>query len=159
MRVVVSEHENKILTERLEILEKQRKKKNLLVYGLEIPEGSDFISFASSTLPRFLKIEIRADQISNIYQENIFRKARELKNSGIAIAHYLTFNERSDYEILKKYEEAYKGDSKTIYFIRGRFLHMNGTMYSAEELRDLESNEETDRTKVGNNHLGSEQGV
>ncbi|KAL3287938.1 hypothetical protein HHI36_002394 [Cryptolaemus montrouzieri] len=77
---------------------------------------------------------------------------------GIAIAHDLTFNGRSDYKILKKYAEAYQGDPKTKCFSRGRFLHLNGTKYSAEELRDLESNEETDRIKVGNNNLGLEQG-
>lgn len=160
------QEENLALKERIDILERNIRKKNIAVYGINVDEdGNNLLSNSISTLNDiFGKHFLKPGDIANIYhpkkenistpiiiefltyskKEDIFKNLHRLKDTGVTIYNDLSKVDRKINKVLKnKLKEARKKniDAK----IKGKSIVVAGKEYTYENLIAQEA------TKV--NHL------
>lgn len=159
--------ENNYLKSKVEQLEKISKKKNILVFGLELGNEEEIVEYTVNTLSQLLQININStNDISNLYQvttqhtkfikiefvsqfikDKILKNGFKLKNTKLRIVNDLTYKEREDYKILKTYLNEVKTDPNNVCYIRKNQLIVNNVTYTAEELKETGLQEEENLSK------------
>ncbi|CAG9817050.1 unnamed protein product [Phaedon cochleariae] len=156
------ELENKILKDKVEYLEREAKRKNLIVFGLQ--KASDEITpeFICSELEELLDVRVNQSEISDLYtigigenrplkiefvnnfiKSKILKNCSKLKGTNIRIANDLTLKQRQDGQLLRKHLTlARLNDKNSNCFIRRNKLVVDNTSYSPEELEKSDTNEE-----------------
>lgn len=71
------------------------------------------------------------------------KNAKNLKGTNISIANDLTEKQRKQYQILRKHLNLARGNKEENCFIKGNKLHVNGKIYTPEDLEDWEDTEDT----------------
>lgn len=156
--------ELEILKKRCIFLERKFKKNNIIIYGLpKINETHKLLKHTLKVLNESLGTSISAGDINNIYKvgqsENppvilefatflkkitLFQDKKKLKNlkeTGITINNELCVEDREENKILRyhlKNARAQNHEAKIV----GYKLIINGDVYTAKELEDLEAEEE-----------------
>ncbi|KAL3279093.1 hypothetical protein HHI36_016607 [Cryptolaemus montrouzieri] len=115
------EKENSRLKEKLEILERNSKKKSLIVFGLNEEPRDISLGSISETLKSLLKVEIKDTDISDLYSLGGYPD--------------LTFRQRGDNKILRKHLMEARAHSSTKSFIKGNILHIGQKSYTIKELK------------------------
>lgn len=147
---------NNTLTKKVELLERNFKKNNILIFGLE---NSHTISpdQICTTLSRLLKINIGISDINNVYclknirnqpikiefltflkKLEILRNCKNLKGTGISICQDLTFKQREENKKLKIFLDSFRQDSETRSYIKGNKLYVENKAYTLEELEQIQ---------------------
>lgn len=149
--------ENKIIQ-----LDRKTRRKNIVIFGLEIINQTDFHSESIEKINNLLGLNIVSNDISNIYQlkktgdsippifiefvsllkkDIIFQNISKLKGSGIAITHDLSYEDRQKHKIL--YNHLKKARSQKISArIVGDKLEIDNKLYTAEQLAHFSDSEE-----------------
>ncbi|KAG5867040.1 hypothetical protein JTB14_008339 [Gonioctena quinquepunctata] len=154
------ETENQILTNKVEILEMNSEKNNILIFGLE---SSEDISATSVTkkLKTLLDVNVNEADLNNLYRLNksekppvkiefichlkkteILKQTKKLKGTGIAISHDLTFKQRREQKILKTFLNRARENPADQSYIKGNKLYVNSKAYTVEELQEISYSEE-----------------
>lgn len=133
-------------------LERQVRKNNILIFGLDLQEENNLQEFVLKSLNNKLEINLKESDINNIYEikgrkgnfvklelisymkkQIIFQNIKKLKNSKLSIAHDLNFEDRNKNKILVKHLKEAKSKNYSAKIV-GRKLIVNGTSYAAEDL-------------------------
>lgn len=166
----LSEQDNKIdlltkkckdLEAHCKSLEKRSRKNNILVFGLQIPDGGNLLNNTVIELNNLLEVQIKDSDINNIYllksakiapikiefmsflkKRLVLDNRRKLKNTGIFLADDLSVEEREDKRYLSKHLKISRS-KKYLARIKGRTLIVNGVSYTVEQLREINENEES----------------
>lgn len=159
--------ENESLKLKVEHLERESKKKNLIVFGLNKPSEEITPEFIINEIKQLVDVEINQSEISDLYTigrgqnrpvkielTNNFRKSLILKNcfklkgTHIKIANDLTLKQRQEGQILRKHLNLARldGNNRNC-FIRRNKLIVDDISYSPEELEKNETEEDAAHSK------------
>lgn len=135
--------------------ERQSRKNNLIIFGLEIDQKTNLLDSVLKKLKDLLDVDIFDNDINNIYQLkngkicpikvefvsylkklSILKKVSKLKGSGISIAQDLCKEDRQEHKILQEYMKLAR--SKHLHAkIKGYKLQINNDFYTCEELQEI----------------------
>lgn len=157
-KVVNLEKENQELKDRIEKLERENKKNNIIVFGTERRQqnlnNKEFIEHLNSLLGTTLNendvnniyplgkhknAPVKLEFISYLKKNDVFKKIRNLKGKNLSITHDLTSKQREIHKILRKHLQIQRQNKENISFIKNEKLYVNDTAYDVDELLDLES--------------------
>lgn len=161
------ENKYKDLRVKYEKLERELKKNNIIIFGLTAPVDN-LEEFIRDSLNNLLGIKLLPGDISNAYsigkqkekrpiivklvtyfkKQEILKKLKKLKNTGVSIAQELSLEEQRENKILR--QSLKKARSKNLNaFIKNNKLIINGESYTASQLAVEEENSEPEtETKV-----------
>lgn len=163
-RIIEVEEENSYLKNKIERLERETKKNNIVIFGLnkeakeididtvckEISqlvevktEISDIANF--HCLGRNKNCPVKVEFLSTIKKNSILSKTKKLRNTGIAIVQDLTIKQRQERRFLREHAEKQRKTGKEAH-IRGNKLFVNNEEFSIEDLKKLEEEPEGRRT-------------
>ncbi|XP_044764476.1 uncharacterized protein LOC123321037 [Coccinella septempunctata] len=155
-KITAVELENEHLKNRVELLERNSREANIVLFGLD-KEPKDITSeFVIERLNGLLDTNIRKSHLNNILclgrskncpvkvefvsylkKREIFRNVKNLRGTGIYIENDLTEAQREEQKILRRYLRLWRGEGKGC-FIRGNRLVVDGTYFSVTQLLQLE---------------------
>ncbi|CAG9815996.1 unnamed protein product [Phaedon cochleariae] len=121
--IVTLEKENSKLQNKVELIERNNKRNNIIVFGLG----------------KHKNCPVKIEFISYLKKNTIFQKISNLKNTGIAIAHDLTQNQQEEFKILKSHLRGVRKDNSKKSYLRGNKLIVDGIEYTAEDLQEREN--------------------
>lgn len=163
-RILEIEEENSYLRNRVERLERETRKNNIVIFGLnkepkdinlnsvcqeisqlveEKTEISDIANFYC--LGRNKNCPVKVEFLSTIKKNSILNKTKKIRNSEIAIVQDLTLKQRQDRKFLRKHVEKHRKAGRETY-IRGDKLIVNNKIFTIEDLKKLEEEEQERRT-------------
>ena len=170
--------ENNKLKKRVEILERNIRKNNIAVFGLNEIDENNLLASTQKKIKEVLKIEIKQSEINNIYKpksehqitpvivelttflkkSEIFKaigKLKEnnlekLKESGLIITNDLPKEERDKQKVLRKKLKNARSKNQNAKIQRGKLL-INGKIYDYEDLK----NDREEENKSGNENINS----
>lgn len=142
-------------------LEKDSRKNNLIVFGVEAPK-ENLNRFIVEFLTKHLDIPITTHDVNDVYtigkqsnkkpviiklttylmKQQILKNAKKLKGTNIVITEELNLEERQENKILRRNLKKARSENLNAY-IRNKKLFVNGEEYSAKQLADEE--EDTDK--------------
>ncbi|KAK9871655.1 hypothetical protein WA026_014103 [Henosepilachna vigintioctopunctata] len=135
------ERENKILKEKIEALEKQNIKNNLVIFGLpikhdEVTAQSSFRSDINDvyTLGKGINEPIKVELLYFIKKRKILHNTKQLKNTKISISNDLTELQREEQKILRQHLKYLLENTEKRCFIQGNKLIIDNKGYKATEL-------------------------
>ncbi|KAK9892151.1 hypothetical protein WA026_018354 [Henosepilachna vigintioctopunctata] len=152
------ERENKILKEKIEALEKQNIKNNLVIFGL--PNKHDEVTAQSvvQEINRLLQIELSESDINDVYslgkginkpikvellsfitKRKILYNTKHLKNTNIFISNDLTELQREEQKILRQHLKYLRENTEKRCYIKGNKLIIDSKGYNATELEKFHS--------------------
>lgn len=153
------EKENIFLKNKVEILERNLKKNNIIIFGLENQDTSSLA--ITEKLSTLLGVVVRESDLNNSYpvgktekppvkvefisylkKLDILKQCRKLKGTGITISHDLTLEQRREHKILKHYLNKSRENPTHRSFIKGNKLYVNDTVYTVNELEEINNSEE-----------------
>lgn len=148
------EKENQNLRNKVEQFDRNNRKNNILIFGLERQSKEVPVESIKSELKNLLDIDLKENDISNVYylgnQErspiklelvSFLKKSAILKNCGklkgtkISIINDLTEFQREEYKSLRQHMHRLKNPSNQC-FIKANKLYINNKPYSIEELEE-----------------------
>lgn len=147
------ERENELLKHNFEIIERDAKQNNLLIYGLKLEQYNTTENICH-TLQNTLEINITASDINNYYMLNIpnnplkislisglkkkeiLKNCRKLKGTDIIIRQDLTYKQRQDHKILRDHLKQARENKEIKSFIRGNNLYIGEKKYTVETLKN-----------------------
>ncbi|CAG9825780.1 unnamed protein product [Phaedon cochleariae] len=153
-KVKFLETQNNDLNAEIEIVKRNKKKNNLVIFGIEEVEESETWSVVKATLESKLSIKLEEDDINNslrigkqntngkrpiilelvrnLKKQEILKNCRKLKGTEISISHDLTPKERDEKKVLyKHYKEAKENKCEATLF-RNKLV-INGVPYKYED--------------------------
>lgn len=162
------EKENQNLRRKVEILERNTKKNNIVVFGLHKGKEEFSVDNICNKLNSHLGVRItRADIndtyllgrsqncpvkvefISNLTKINVLRNCNKLKGTGVTISADLTKVQQQNHKILRSYLKKLRETGEEGCYIKGEKLYRNNIGYTAEEILEIEETIETvEPTKV-----------
>ncbi|CAH1974999.1 unnamed protein product [Acanthoscelides obtectus] len=152
-----------------EKLQKELKKNNLIVFGLNAPSDCNLISFVIGKINSLLELSLVPSDINDVYtigkqtsnkpiilklvsylkKKEILRNCKKLKGTNIAIGVELTPEEQKEQKILRQQLKKARKQNQNA-FIKNRKLVVNGTEFTAHELiADEESSDEEEEIETG----------
>lgn len=153
-KIKILEKENIDLKNKVEILERDSRKNNLIIFGLDINYKEVSVKSICNRLKQLLGIDLSETDINNIYplgkvdnspiklelvsqlrKREILQNCNKLKGSKIFIAHDLTENQRSEYKILRAHLNQAKENTDNRCFIKGNRLYVNNIAYTVDDLQ------------------------
>lgn len=157
------------LKTRYEKLEKELRKNNVIIFGLENPQ-ENCCDYVISKLNTLLGVNITRNDINNLYpigkqtikrpiivkftsyltKQEVLKNGKKLKNTNISIADELTLEERREKKILWQHLKKAR-EAKLNAFIKSNRLTINGTVYTAQQLACEE--EDTDSETEQNTNI------
>lgn len=168
-RIEILEHTNKDLMKQIEYNERELKKNNIIIFGLEEEQGENIYEkvlkfFDEKLEKKILKSEINAAHrfgrenpsrpkpvvvkfVSYYRKAEIFHNCQILKNSGYSIANDLTLTERQNQKVLRNHLKQSKEQNLNAYISKNK-LYINNISYTSEELRQVEKQSETADNEV-----------
>lgn len=145
-------------------LEKLYRKNNIIIFGLEIPNGSSLLNFTIGRLTELLGISLSDTEINNIYQlksdktppvkvefvsflkkDLVIKNRKKLKGTRIFIAHDLNPEERKQQKELTTHLKLARSKN-CIAKIKGKTLQINSEIYTLEQLRDIDIRQGNQKT-------------
>lgn len=165
-KILNLENENHHLKKQIEYLDRENRRNNLAIFGLNKPVNTDIDEdFICGELNKFLDIGLKTSDIANILpigkkeacpiriritnyhkKKIIFKNCYKLKGTRISIANDLTGEQQTDQKILKKHLVLAKLGGKQNCKIRGSKLIVDDTVFDIEDLRKLEEGEQNEKT-------------
>lgn len=168
-----SEWENKYLQLKndYEKLEKELKKNNIVIFGLD-SAAQDLGTFAINSLNHHLGLNLTLSDINNVYafgkqsskkpiivkfisylrKQEVLRNSKKLKGTGISVAEDLSLDERKENKILRQHLiKARK--QKLNATIKNRKLIVNGQKYTAQQLAEEEEEDISSEENTVNNEV------
>lgn len=156
-KIKTLENENIQLKNKLEFLERDQKKNNILVYGLELAEDftvDDVCEILSQSLEVSIshfdindlyilsipKNPIKIELISNLKKREIFNNCKKLKGTTIGISGDLTYRQRQDNKLLRHHLGKARENKTQKSFIKGNKLYVGDKEYTIESLKKLSVN-------------------
>lgn len=147
------EEENSELREKLEVLEKDTKKKNIVVFGLGNSREETSTGSLCQHLNKALGTSLEAGDISNYYflgksknnpikiefvsqvtKTLLFKKVKKLKGTKISISNDLTKEQQRERKILIQYLKKERQIPENKSYIRGNKLYINDIPYTVNDL-------------------------
>lgn len=158
-KVKLLERENENLKHKFELIERNIKKNNLLVYGLKLEEYNSTericqtlshileITLLPSDINEYYMLNIpqnplKVNLISNLKKKEILENCRKLKGSDIIIRHDLTYIQRQEQKILRDHLKKARENSEIKSYIRGNKLYIGEKEYTIENLKTNINNNE-----------------
>lgn len=162
------ESKYKNLQNKYEKLEKELKKNNIIIFGLDTP-AIHLEKFIIDSLNQLLDISLTLSDLNNVYtigkqskkkpvivkfvsylkKREVLRNIKKLKGSNVSIAEELTLEERKESKILAQHLK--KARSKKLNaFIKNKILFVNGQKYTAEQLAEEEEDTDSEE-EISNN--------
>lgn len=151
----IQELENKVVQ-----LERKTRRKNIVVFGLEISDQSVIHQETLSKINNLLELNFVPDDISNIYQLKksgesaapiiielvsqlkkniIFQNISKLKGSGIAITHDLSYEDRQKHKLLFIHLKKARNQKLSARIV-GDKLEINNKLFTVDQLsKDCDS--------------------
>lgn len=153
-RIRTLEKENRQLKNKVEILDRESRRNNLVIFGLNSVPREVSVDFISSQIKQLLDVQLDESNINNLYKlgnaENspiklelvsmlkkreILLNCRKLKGSKIYIANDLTEKQRGEYKILREHLSRAREDTENSCYIKGNKLYVNNVAYTVEDLK------------------------
>lgn len=166
-RLIRLEKENLILKEEIEILKRNNKKNNIIIFGIRHQRTSLTIKFLIQKLKELLGVDLNEFDISDFYtlgnteespikiefttylkKKLILHNCHKLKDTNISINHDLTSKQREDNKLLRKHLQLAKKDKNETCYIRKDVLYVNDKCYTIEDLLELENQEDSEGIKT-----------
>lgn len=151
------ENNQQNLEERCKKLEKNLRKNNILIFGLNKPDSIPLPKYVIDNLSQLLDIDINERDINNLYQLrnvkiptikvefvtylkklSVLKNCYKLKGKQIFIAHDLSPEEREDHKILTAHKKLAKSKELNVKIIRNT-LKINDEIYTVDQLRKLDT--------------------
>lgn len=136
-RLKLVESENCMLKEEIEILKRNNKKNNLVIFGLKQQKTEITSEYISHKFKELLNVDVREPDLNDLYtlgnsndspikveltsqlkKKEIIKNCHKLKGTNITIAHDLTLQQRTENQILRKHLNQAKQDKKKICYIK-----------------------------------------
>ncbi|CAH1102354.1 unnamed protein product [Psylliodes chrysocephalus] len=153
-RISEVEKENEFLKDKIETLEQNSKKKNIILFGLNTTNSERTVSYVCELMKDKLGISIREEDVSDLYslgnyneaplkvellsvvkKRNILKNCTKLKNTGIVVTHDLTQKQREENKILRESLNHCSTTTEKSY-IKGNKLHVGSKQYTVEDLKE-----------------------
>ncbi|CAG9822064.1 unnamed protein product [Phaedon cochleariae] len=156
-RLHQAEKENEELKSKVEILERNQRKNNIIIFGFEREERFISVESIIDLIQKLLNVRLVESDLNNIYslgQTNnspikieftsylkkitVLKGTKNLKGTSISIAHDLTELQRTENKILRKHLYAAKQDKNNTCFMKNNKLHLNDRIFTPSDLESLE---------------------
>lgn len=156
-RIHELEKENKSLQKQLETQNRELKKNNIVIFGLEEEENENLYGKITHFFHDKLKIDTNKSEIVNAYRfgtstprvtvvkfvsyhkkVEITKNGKLLKGTQYAIANDLTKNEQDTQKVLRKHLNKARQQNLPTKIVRNKLL-IESTLYTAEELKELDT--------------------
>lgn len=153
------ERENSELKQQIEILDRNSRKNNIVVFGLMKSEEEPSVENLCNQLNTKLGVEIAKTDISNFYplgksrdcpikvelvstftKNHILRNCKKLKGTNISISADRTRKQQETNKILRNYLKKIRDSGEEGIYIRGEKLYRNNIGYTAEDILEIEEN-------------------
>lgn len=165
-RITELEQDHSLLKTRCIGLERQLRKNNIIIFGLDVPPNSDIPTFVINKFKQLLGIDISVTDINNLYQvknrgkkfikiefvthlkkQLILQNCKKLKGKNISIIQDLCFEDRQDKRILR--DHLNKARAKNLFAkIQGHKLVINGDTYTIEQLKHMDTEQNSDNVEA-----------
>lgn len=158
------EEENAGLKNKVEYLEQQSNKNNIIIFGLNKEPKELGVELVCKEFKKLLDVKVEESEIADlqclghnkncplkvvfltkIKKQSILKQAKKLKGTGITIAHDLTIKQREERKYLKIHLDRQRQLGKRT-FIRANKLIVDNQEYSIEQLKYSENEEEQRKT-------------
>lgn len=166
-----------ILEKRLVGLERQLRRNNIAIFGLQI--NSPILQNTIHSLNNLLGITLTINDINFIrvpeaeveklpiiiefvsfYKKQlIFQNVQKLKNTGISVVNDMCFEDRSEYKILKNHLKIARSQRLPAK-IKGRTIEIDGNIYTPDDLRKLEDESGSNgnnKVDTGTSNVGGDE--
>lgn len=177
-RVTNLEKENLHLRSKIEYLERDRKKNNVVIFGLKLETDITLTSICRE-LSKLLDITLKENDVNDVFslghsnkcpikvelisyqkKKEILNSAKKLKGKNIYITADLTQSQRETNRILKKHLIKIRQNSSNNCYIRGDKLYINYKPFTAEELEeDVQIDRPSSAPPTPTVHRNIEQGT
>lgn len=146
-------------------LERQYRKNNIIIFGLNVVQESNILEFTLNKFLELLQIKVVESDINNIYviktekgtpikvefvsylkKELILKNANKLKGKKIFIAQDLCHEDRRDNKVLQRHLKLARSKNNFAK-IKGNKLTVNEDVYTVEQLVAMDSANEAVRTE------------
>lgn len=140
------------------------RKNNIIIFGLNVPTGTNLLHFTLNKLQHLLGVQLQETDINNVYQlksdgtppikvefvtflkkDLIIKNCRKLKGTKIFISQDLCPEDRKDQKVLNDHLKIARSKNY-LAKIKGKKLEINGESYTIEQLRQTEIEKPTPRT-------------
>lgn len=157
-KVNILEKENQELRDKIELLERNSKKNNLVIFGLNRNTSDITTQLVCAEVKRLLDIDLFESDLNNVYplgqtenspikielisqtkKQNILKNCHKLKGLNIFISNDLTAIQRTENNILRKHLQEARKNTENRCFIKGNKLIVNNTAYTAKDLETSEN--------------------
>lgn len=168
-KVTKLEKENKQLKDKIEILERQHKRNNIIIFGINKPAHEISAEYICHEINSLLEINLVEEDISDVYplgrtanrpikvellsqlkKKSIIRNCNKLKGKNVSIAHDLTLAQREEAKILRKHLLVARETEENRCYIKGNKLIINNIPYTTRDLEQLQEVEEHTSKKETN---------
>lgn len=166
-RVTNLETENSLLRKQIEQLDRENRKNNLAIFGLNQHKDTQINeTFICKELNSYLGVSVKESDIANVLpsskKENcplrvklinyqiknlIFKNCHKLKGTKVSISNDLTLEQQKEHKILRKHLTLAKLDGHRNSKIRGNKLIVDETIYCLDDLKKIEEADETKATR------------
>lgn len=159
-RLDTLEDKLKILESRCVSFDRYTRKNNILIFGLNIPEGVNQIEWVLNRIEELTDINVAKNEVNNIYpikvgtkkpvkiefisgwkKKSILNNSHKLKGKNIYFVHDLCYEDRQEQRILRKHLNEARS-KKYSARIKGRNLIVNNEIYTVAQLEKQNTEEE-----------------
>lgn len=156
-RIDTLEQHNKELQSNFELVDRNQRKKNIIVFGTNKPVKERSIEYFCREITKLLGIETTDSDISDLYslgrspnsplkvelstyhkKRQILQNCRKLKNHTWVIVNDLTKIQQQENKYLKERLNYYKNNTSKKVYIKSNKLFIENKLYTVEKLKSLE---------------------
>lgn len=144
-------------------LHKNTRKNNIVIFGLNIPDKEELISYTLLQLNKYLELTIEKRDLNNIYQlrsgrslgttntppikiefisyltkSEVLINAKKLKGTNIFVSHDLSPQEREDFKVLNRHLKIAREKSDTAKIQKDKLI-VNGNTFTIQNLREIDN--------------------
>lgn len=151
------EKENLNLKDKIELLERNQKQNNIVIFGLNKKSDEVTVENICQEIKTRLDINLTEADVNNIYslgksenspvkielvsllkKKNILKNCHRLKGSNISVTQDLTLKQRQENKILRRHLRKSRENKQYRSYIKGDRLYINNVPYTSRELEKLE---------------------
>ncbi|KAJ8947832.1 hypothetical protein NQ318_009976, partial [Aromia moschata] len=123
------EKENHEIKNKIETLERNQRKNNIVIFGLKREANDISPEFVCNKVSEIIDVTLNESDLNNIYS---------LGSSGITIANDLTVKQRQENKILRKHLLLARQNKRINCYIKQNKLYLDDDIYTVEELEDID---------------------
>ncbi|CAG9766647.1 unnamed protein product [Ceutorhynchus assimilis] len=125
--------ENQVL-----VLERRLRKNNIIIYGLEIPkENENLVTKVSTFFKNVLNVDTQENDFNNVFALSK-NTEQNSKSYPIKVEFDLCVQDRQEHKILQQHLKLARGKNQNAKIVRGNRLVINGDIYTAKDLQEIE---------------------